>query len=100
MGLVIEPRGGRENRDDGFGLANPGVARAARRTDGRRLSLLETARLHCPYCGEPVEIVIDCTVARQDYVEDCEVCCRPMRLQVAVDSHGIGSVEATREDDA
>ena len=31
----------------------------------------------CPYCGEPNEIGIDAGGgAYQDYVEDCQVCCR------------------------
>ena len=38
----------------------------------------------CPYCGEPIELVIDLTEAEQRYIEDCFVCCRPMTVRVAV----------------
>ncbi|MGH7663095.1 MAG: CPXCG motif-containing cysteine-rich protein [Gemmatimonadaceae bacterium] len=41
------------------------------------------ATVGCPYCGEVVEIALDPGGgARQDYVEDCEVCCQPWRVSV------------------
>ncbi len=40
--------------------------------------MLETSNQTCPYCNEPIELVIDCSVASQKYTEDCQVCCRPM----------------------
>ena len=27
--------------------------------------------IQCPYCGEQLEVVIDWSVARQEYIEDC-----------------------------
>ena len=40
----------------------------------------------CPYCGEPNEIGIDAGGgAFQDYVEDCQVCCRPNVLRLEWD---------------
>jgi hypothetical protein len=42
----------------------------------------ETVTVVCPYCGEPVELLVDGTIAHQQYVEDCEVCCRPMLVTV------------------
>lgn len=60
----------------------------------------ESTNIQCPYCGESIEIVVDCSVARQTYIEDCEVCCRPISLTVEVDPEGMPSVEASREDGA
>jgi hypothetical protein len=38
----------------------------------------------CPYCGEPVELYVDeGGGARQAYVEDCPVCCRPWEVEVS-----------------
>jgi transcription elongation factor Elf1 len=34
----------------------------------------------CPYCGEEISMVLDLSVSRQTYVEDCEVCCRPIEI--------------------
>jgi hypothetical protein len=37
--------------------------------------------LTCPHCGEPLETFVDPGGGeRQDYVEDCAVCCRPIRF--------------------
>ena len=57
---------------------------------------LET--IDCPYCGERFEIVVDCSIEQQDYVEDCFVCCRPINLSVFVDDDGI-RIDARAEND-
>lgn len=42
----------------------------------------------CWACGEEIVIPIDPTMgARQDYVEDCPVCCRPNEIHVELDPH-------------
>ena len=40
--------------------------------------------LDCPYCGEPITMLLDLSEdGEQDYIEDCEVCCRPIRVRLA-----------------
>jgi hypothetical protein len=40
----------------------------------------------CPYCGEPVDAYVDPGGGVvQDYVEDCAVCCRPIRFRAEYD---------------
>lgn len=34
----------------------------------------------CPYCWQKISMVIDLSIGGDDYVEDCEVCCRPIRI--------------------
>lgn len=34
----------------------------------------------CPFCGQSFELVLDTTVARQRFVTDCEICCRPLEV--------------------
>lgn len=63
------------------------------------MSGTETVEVQCPYCGETIEIVVDCSVESQSYIEDCQVCCRHINLTVAVDEEGIPSVEAISEND-
>jgi hypothetical protein len=55
---------------------------------------LETeADVTCPYCGEVVSINLDPGGgASQEYVQDCEVCCRPWRVQVQYDETGAAEV--------
>jgi Cysteine-rich CPXCG len=48
----------------------------------------ETVDLDCPYCGERIEVVVDCSVDEQEYVEDCAVCCRPIALAISIDTDG------------
>ncbi|MEQ8486802.1 MAG: CPXCG motif-containing cysteine-rich protein [Pseudomonadales bacterium] len=43
----------------------------------------------CPYCGEPITVLVDPSVADQQYVEDCSVCCRPISLTVTVDGDDV-----------
>ena len=47
----------------------------------------------CPYCGEVTVISLDYgSGSRQEYIEDCEVCCRPWRVQVRYDRGGTAQV--------
>jgi Cysteine-rich CPXCG len=42
----------------------------------------------CPYCGERLDKRIDLTVEETAYIEDCEVCCRPIEFQIQRDERG------------
>ena len=44
--------------------------------------------VNCPYCGEPFETSADTSAGPCDYVEDCQVCCQPIEMQLTVDEHG------------
>lgn len=48
--------------------------------------MLETANYDCPYCGEEVETTVDLSGGDQEYFEDCQVCCKPVRFLLQV--HG------------
>jgi hypothetical protein len=51
------------------------------------------AEVTCPHCGEVVTIVLDPGGGRfQEYVEDCEVCCRPWTVRVAYTGSGSATV--------
>jgi hypothetical protein len=39
-----------------------------------------TVEVSCPYCGETIMLVLDLSVDSQSYIEDCQVCCQPMRV--------------------
>jgi hypothetical protein len=43
---------------------------------------LESALVTCPYCGETIDLLIDCSLEQQEYIEDCSVCCRPITVNV------------------
>jgi transcription elongation factor Elf1 len=48
----------------------------------------------CPYCGEPISMVLDLSVPAQAYVEDCEVCCRPIEVRYRADEGELSEFEA------
>ena len=67
-------------------LRRPGIQRAEANSPAAMTSFppfaypflsnsMDSANLACPYCGEPIEIVVDPSVGRQDDIEDCQVCC-------------------------
>ena len=62
-------------------------------------SALETeVEVTCPYCGEVVVISLDAGGgATQEYVEDCQVCCRPWQVYV---TYSGDSVEVRVEETA
>jgi Cysteine-rich CPXCG len=51
------------------------------------------ADVTCPHCGEAVTIGLDPDGgASQEYVEDCQVCCRPWVVRVRYDHRGDATV--------
>ena len=50
----------------------------------------------CPYCGEEISMVLDMSVHRQTYIEDCEVCCRPIEIRYAVEDESLAQFEARK----
>ncbi|WP_242118312.1 CPXCG motif-containing cysteine-rich protein [Aestuariivivens sediminicola] len=36
----------------------------------------------CPYCWQGVSVLLDNSIARQSYIEDCEVCCNPIQFEM------------------
>jgi len=42
--------------------------------------------ISCPYCGEYITVLIDGSVPQQEYIEDCQVCCRPIIFRVQIDT--------------
>ena len=60
---------------------------------------LDTVLIDCPYCGENIEKVIDCSIDFQEYIEDCDVCCRPVSLLVKVGEEGDIDINARHENE-
>lgn len=41
----------------------------------------------CPYCWESISMLLEVVQAEQEYIEDCEVCCRPIQLNYLFSGH-------------
>ena len=47
-----------------------------------RLAPEEFVAVRCPWCGERLETRVDMTADDAAYIEDCEVCCRPIEFSI------------------
>ncbi len=59
---------------------------------------VQEVEIQCPFCAEPITILIDTSVAKQEYVEDCEVCCRPMVIKYQVQGGEVTELLIEREE--
>ncbi|HYR83270.1 MAG TPA: CPXCG motif-containing cysteine-rich protein [Terriglobia bacterium] len=48
----------------------------------------------CPYCAETISMVLDTSVSSQTYIEDCEVCCRPIQIRYVFEDEAVMEFEA------
>lgn len=60
--------------------------------------LTETS-ISCPYCGETIDVLIDPTDVEQQYIEDCQVCCKPITFLVHENVDGDLNVNVYSEDE-
>jgi hypothetical protein len=57
----------------------------------------EPVNIQCPFCGEVFTSFVDPSVPDQSYIEDCQVCCRPIEFYCRVNPrNGRISVRAER----
>lgn len=49
------------------------------------MQAIEEAALQCPHCGEPISLLVDLSGGTQSYVEDCQVCCQPILVNLWID---------------
>ena len=50
----------------------------------------------CPYCWEEISMLLDPSITKQTYVEDCEVCCNPIQITPEFESNelvGFGAID-------
>lgn len=59
---------------------------------------LDEQSVGCPYCGESITVLLNPEDVGESYIEDCQVCCRPIEFLVfeAAD----GSLEASVQTDS
>jgi hypothetical protein len=52
----------------------------------------------CDSCGEEIVVPVDASAgAHQDFVEDCPICCHPMRLHVEIEPDGEARIQGEHE---
>ena len=61
--------------------------------------MLEEAVVQCPYCWEPLDILLNPDDEGCSYIEDCQVCCRPIEMRVSRGENDELTVQAHHEDE-
>jgi hypothetical protein len=59
----------------------------------------EFVTVECPYCGECYSTQVDLSAGSTAYVEDCQVCCQPIELELTVGERGALERVAARRGD-
>lgn len=60
--------------------------------------MLDEVNVTCPYCGEHFVTLVDTSVAQQEYIEDCQICCNPIVFAVSLDTINGEPVVSVRRD--
>ena len=61
-------------------------------------NVVEEVALTCPVCNAAISVLVDGSAGDQSYIEDCEVCCRPIVVTVDATSE-TPIVDVTRENE-
>ena len=62
------------------------------------MSLLQGCDAACPHCWETINLTIDLSAPEQSYVEDCPVCCKPMRVAYTAGDGAVTSLSVESAD--
>ena len=65
-----------------------------------RISKMEIEHFFtCPYCWQEISMVLDASVSDQTYIEDCEICCRPISIRYTVEDREMADFTADSIDE-
>ena len=59
-------------------------------------SRLVDRQVFCPYCNEPMFLMLDLSAGGQSYIEDCQICCQPMQVDYETDGSELNYVQVER----
>ncbi|MEP6946285.1 MAG: CPXCG motif-containing cysteine-rich protein [Acidobacteriota bacterium] len=64
------------------------------------MAFIETEHFFtCPHCSEEISVVLDLSAGAQSYIEDCEVCCRPITIHYSTNGEDVLDFSADTADD-
>ncbi|MFB0979965.1 MAG: CPXCG motif-containing cysteine-rich protein [Alteromonadaceae bacterium] len=64
------------------------------------MNSLTDKTIECPYCGETIRVLIDPSDIEQQYIEDCQVCCKPISFLISESLKGDLTVNVFSEDES
>ena len=84
--------------DEQYGL-EPVIDPSLPADDGGAPGGVQFHLVQCPYCGESFETQVDTSSGSARYVEDCQICCRPIEFSLEVDHAGVLQALSTLRSD-
>lgn len=57
---------------------------------------MEEFFFECPWCFQNISMLIDTSIVHQEYIEDCEVCCNPIELEIDVSGGKVVNIEVSK----
>ena len=84
--------------DEQYGL-EPVIDPSLSADDGGAPGGVQFHLVQCPYCGESFETQVDASSGSARYVEDCQICCRPIEFSLEVDHAGVLQALSTLRSD-
>lgn len=63
------------------------------------MEFLSEDSISCPYCGERINVLLDSSQLDEVYIEDCQVCCRPIVFRLSLSEEGSLSAHVRTEDE-
>lgn len=61
--------------------------------------MFKESRFFCPYCGEENITDIDISAGKaQEFIQDCEVCCRPVEIKLIIGRDGSVNIEIRNDE--
>ncbi len=59
--------------------------------------MIEETQVQCPYCGSSNVVDVDVQANSQQYVTDCDICCRPMEIRIEIKDGEILSLDVSAD---
>jgi transcription elongation factor Elf1 len=59
-----------------------------------KLMVMQEHFFQCPYCWEEISMLLDTSVRKQTYIEDCEICCNPIEISVGFENNELLEFDA------
>ena len=55
--------------------------------------------LICPYCNAEISILVETQNGNHEYIEDCEVCCNPIKFSLVINQNTLVDFSAATLDE-